>query len=388
MLPHEVALTILTGAQEESRTMITPPTTADFPRIVVEQRPLIDVRAPVEFVAGAFPGAVNLPILNDEERHRIGLCYKQQGKKAAFELADSIVSGEIRERRIAAWLDFYHRHPNALLYCFRGGMRSKTAQEWLLNTGGEEIVRLEGGYKAFRNFLLDALRPEAIAAQPVILGGRTGTGKTLLLHELNNSIDLEAIANHRGSAFGCHLSPQPTQIDFENRLAYALIRHLQRGYHYLILEDEGNHIGARYIPHALVQFFKQDTLVLLECELAERIELTFKEYVVDAQREYEKKFGVVNGSTQWLEFIHSRMYRIRKRLGGERLARVNHFLAEAHALQQATGERSGHKRWIALLLTEYYDPMYDYQIKKSGRRIIFRGGFPEVRDYLANLENR
>lgn len=361
------------------------PTTADFLAIVREKRPLVDVRAPVEFSAGAFPASVNLPILDDEDRHQVGLCYKKRGKEAAFELAAERVSGECKERRIAAWLDFYRQHPDALLYCFRGGMRSKTAQEWLSQAGAENIVRLEGGYKAFRNFLLDTLCPQAVAAQPVILGGRTGTGKTLLLHQLANSIDLEAIANHRGSAFGCHLSPQPTQIDFENRLAYALINHNHQGYNYLILEDEGNHIGARYIPHALVQHFRQDSMVLLECELDERIEITFKEYVVDAQREYDEMYGE-EGLSRWLDFLHSRIQRIRKRLGGERLARVSRFVDEAHHRQESTGDCSGHKRWIELLLGEYYDPMYDYQIRKSGRQILFRGNFSEVREYLTGLE--
>ncbi len=363
------------------------PTTADFNRIVTESLPLIDVRAPVEFVAGAFPEAVNLPILDDEDRHRVGLCYKQQGKEAAFELAFKRVSGEIREQRIAAWLDFYLRHPSALLYCFRGGMRSRTAQEWLSQAAGKEVLRLKGGYKAFRRFLIDALHPEAIAAQPVILGGRTGTGKTLLLQHLANSIDLEAIANHRGSAFGCYLSPQPTQIDFENRLAYALIRHAQRDYRYIILEDEGSYVGARYIPHELAKYFKQDSMVLLECELAERLGITFKEYVIDAQSEYEKVFGPGKGVEQWLEFMHSRLYRIRKRLGGERFARVTRLIDDAHQLQQTTGDPSGHKPWIELLLTEYYDPMYDYQIEKRGRKILFRGNYPEVHEYLAGLED-
>lgn len=363
------------------------PTTADFHRIVTEALPLIDVRAPVEFAAGAFPEAVNMPILDDEDRHRVGLCYKQQGKDAAFELAFKRVSGEVRERRIAAWRDFYQSHPNALLYCFRGGMRSKTAQEWLSRAAGREVVRLQGGYKAFRRYLIDALQPESIAAQPVILGGRTGTGKTLLLHHLVNSIDLEAIANHRGSAFGSHLSGQPAQIDFENRLAYSLIQHAHRGYRYIILEDEGSYIGARYIPQELARYFRQDSMVLLECELAERLEITFKEYVIDGQVEYGQIYGPEKGVEQWLEFMRSRMHRIRKRLGGERLARVSRLVDDAHRRQQATGDPSAHKNWIELLLTEYYDPMYDYQIEKSGRRILFRGGFEEVREYLAGLED-
>lgn len=362
------------------------PTTTDFYRIVIENIPLIDVRAPVEFQAGSFPMAVNLPILDDDDRHLVGVCYKKKGKEAAFDLAHSLVSGRVREERVAAWVRFYNQHPGALLYCFRGGMRSKTAQEWLTEQTGAKILRLEGGYKAFRRYLLEALKPKNIPAIPVILGGRTGTGKTLLLRQLQHSIDLEAIANHRGSAFGGFTTPQPSQIDFENRLAVALIHHRHHGFIHLVLEDEGSYIGARYIPQELAQFFKRDDMVLLECELGERVEITFKEYVTDAQYQYQRIHGDEKGVPEWLTFMQERLHRIRKRLGGERLKRVRLLLDEAHRHQQEKGDLSLHKRWIELLLVEYYDPMYDYQIEKSGRKIVFRGQKDEVLEYLQSLE--
>ena len=366
--------------------MIKFPTTADFYAIVTENIPLIDVRAPVEFKAGSFPMAVNLPILDDEDRHLVGLCYKQKGKEAAFELAFQRVSGKVREKRIAQWHQFYNEHPNAMLFCFRGGMRSKTAQEWLMAQTGTTVLRLEGGYKAFRRYLLDALAPENIEAQPLILGGRTGTGKTLLLHKLQNSIDLEGLAHHRGSTFGSFLTPQPSQIDFENRLAVALIKHRHQGFKHIILEDEGSYIGARYIPHELAQFFKRDSMVLLECELSKRLEITIKEYVLDAQREYGSEYGTERGLEEWLTFMQNRVYRIRKRLGGERLKRVQQLLEEAYRHQLDHDDLSLHKEWIELLLTEYYDPMYDYQIEKSGRAIVFRGEEKEVLEYLQGIE--
>ncbi len=366
--------------------MVKFPTTADFYRIVTENIPLIDVRAPVEFKAGAFPMAVNLPILDDEDRHLVGVCYKQKGKEAAFELAYRRVSGHVRETRIDEWCRFYKENPNVLLYCFRGGMRSKTAQEWLLEQTGTTILRLEGGYKAFRRYLIETLNPENISAIPLILGGRTGTGKTLILHQLNNSIDLEGIANHRGSAFGSFISPQPSQIDFENRLAVNLIRHHHQRFKYIVLEDEGSYIGARYIPHDLAHFFKRDRMVLLECELDKRLEITFKEYVVGAQQEYVDVYGAEQGIGEWLIFMHDRLQRIRKRLGGERLQRVQQLLEQAYRHQLEHGDLSLHKHWIEVLLTEYYDPMYDYQIEKSGRKIVFRGGDADVLEYLQDLE--
>ncbi len=360
--------------------------TGDFHRIVVENIPLIDVRAPVEYNAGAFPGAVNLPLMDDEDRHLVGLCYKQHGKEAAFALAFKRVSGSIKDQRVSSWQRFYHENPNAIFYCFRGGMRSKTAQQWLGELTGEEVIRLQGGYKAFRRFLIESLKPENVSATPVILGGRTGTGKTLLLQQIDSSVDLEKLANHRGSTFGCHLSPQPSQIDFENRLAYGLIQHGQKGYRNLVLEDEGSYIGARYIPHELVRYFKRDSMVLLESEMAERVELTFKEYVIDAQREYIAKYESEKGLSQWFDFMMSRLHRIRKRLGGVRLKKTRELITEGHRLQLETGDPSYHKNWIELLLRDYYDPMYDYQIEKSGRNIEFKGVYAEVLEYLKTLE--
>lgn len=363
-------------------------TTQDFHSIVVKNIPLIDVRAPIEFGAGAFPGAINLPVLDDEDRHQVGICYKQHGREAAFDLAYKRVSGTIKEKRISAWQEFLQKNSNAVLYCFRGGMRSKTAQQWLADHADIQIQRLNGGYKALRRYLIESLKPENLSGIPVILGGRTGVGKTQLLLQLANSIDLEMLANHRGSTFGRYISPQPSQIDFENRLAYALLQHKEKGYQYIILEDEGSYIGARYIPHELARFFKRDTLVLLESDLDQRIELTYKEYVIDAQQQYIEEYGNETGLAQWLEYMESRLFRIRKRLGGLRLKKVQDFLAEGYRSQLVNGDPFLHKEWIRLLLSEYYDPMYDYQIEKSGRKIAFKGGFAQVLEYLKSLEKK
>ncbi len=296
--------------------------TNDFYRIVVDNVPLIDVRAPVEFNAGSFPMAANMPVMDDMDRHLVGICYKQQGREPAFDLAFKRVSGSIKEERVAEWVEFAQDHPNALCYCFRGGMRSKTAQEWFEQATGKKIKRLEGGYKAFRRYLIEQMDPANIPGVPIILGGRTGTGKTILLRQLANCIDLEAIANHRGSAFGRFLTPQPSQIDFENRLSCSLINHRHHGYKYMVLEDEGSFIGTRYIPKELVLYFKRDSMVLLECDLEDRITTTFEEYVSGAQQDYVAFYGDDNALEHWFEDIQSSIGRIKKRLGGERLKRV------------------------------------------------------------------
>lgn len=367
--------------------MTTLPTRKDFYHIICNDISLIDVRAPVEYCAGSFPMAENFPILDDEDRHQVGICYKQRGKEAAFALAYKRVSGAVKEERVKHWVDFIKKNPDALFYCFRGGMRSKTAQEWYHEATGKVVPRLEGGYKALRRFLIDAMDPENIPALPVTLAGRTGTGKTELLKKLINAVDLEGLANHRGSTFGSFLSPQPTQIDFENRLASALIKHKEKKFQYLILEDEGSYIGSRYIPQDLADYFRRDSMILLESSLEERIATIHKEYVVFSQQEYIELYGKQDGLAKWLENKQGRVTRIRKRLGGLRYKKVVQLMEESHEKQLQTGSPDTHKLWIELLIRDYYDPMYDYQIEKSGRKTDFKGGFAEVLEYLQNLES-
>ena len=360
-------------------------TTDNFYRLVVENVPLIDVRAPVEFAAGAFPSAVNPPIMNDEDRRLVGICYKEQGQAAAIELGHSLVCGSVKEERVAAWKAFIENHPNALIYCFRGGMRSQLSQEWAEQAVGREIPRLEGGYKAFRTYLMEQLDPQLITSTPIIVGGRTGSGKTLLIRDLENVVDLEAIANHRGSSFGRQISAQPTQIDFENRLAWALIRHRAAGHRHMILEDEGQHVGRRYLPPTLSAHFEQASVVHLEIPVDERVQITFDEYVTAAQTAFTDEFGA-EGLFQWLEDLQGSLQRIKKRLGGERLKRVSQSMQSAFDHQQATGDASAHKQWVELLLCEYYDPMYDYQLEQKQQKIVFKGNANDVREYLVGLE--
>lgn len=356
-------------------------TTNNFHRLVVGNVPLIDVRAPVEFAAGAFPTAVNLPIMNDEERRRVGICYKERGQAVAIALGHKLVCGEIKDARVAAWRSFLDQHPDALIYCFRGGLRSRLAQEWT----GRGVARLEGGYKDFRTYLMGQLDPRLITAMPIVVGGRTGSGKTLLIRDLENVVDLEGLANHRGSSFGRQISAQPTQIDFENRLAWALIKHRAAGHRHMILEDEGRHVGRCYLPRPLSDHFEEASVVHLEISMDERVQITFDEYVTEAQSAFAAEYGE-DGLFQWLEELQGSLQRIRKRLGGERLKRIAGLMQSAFNHQQTTGDASAHKQWVELLLCEYYDPMYDYQLEQKRKNIVFHGDTAEVREFLTNLE--
>jgi len=351
----------------------------DFERIVLENVPLIDVRAPVEFAQGAFEMAHNLPLMNDEERQQVGLCYKEKGHNEAVTLGHQLVNHQVRAPRMMSWQSFMEKHPDAMLYCFRGGMRSKIAQQWLADSG-YEIVRLKGGYKAFRRYLIEGLEtmPQVLLdenIQPWVLGGRTGCGKTRLLYTLSNAIDLEGLANHRGSAFGRHVTPQPSQIDFENTLAMAMIRFRAQGRSALVVEDEARNIGSLSIPKALFDFFKGGRHIVLETPLEERIAITREEYVEQAQSEYPS-------FEAWADFMRGAFDRIRKRLGGERYQRVLSEFELACRVQILQGSIDGHDAWIHILLTEYYDPMYDYQMQKHQSKIDFSGEFDAVQEFL------
>ncbi len=219
------------------------PDTDDYRALFLRPTPMMDMRAPAEFAHGAFPSALSLPLMSDAERAQVGICYKQQGQDAAIELGHQLVSGGLKAQRLAQWADFARQHPQGYLYCFRGGLRSQTVQRWLREEGIDYPL-VTGGYKAMRRFLLEELERSLASASFVLVSGKTGTGKTRVISHLARGVDLEGLANHRGSSFGQMPTPQPSQIDFENGLSIALLRLLAKGSEPIFLEDEGRLIGC------------------------------------------------------------------------------------------------------------------------------------------------
>ena len=355
----------------------------DYRRLFLEDVPLLDVRAPVEFAQGAFPGAENQPLINDAERHEIGIRYKELGQDAAIDHGHELVQGDTKARRVAAWQRFAAQHPDGVLYCFRGGMRSKISQQWLYEASGTPYPRVKGGYKALRRFLIDELENAARDIHPLVVGGRTGVGKTLFLKTLEHAVDLEGLAWHRGSAFGRHATPQPTQIDFENRLSIALLKHRAAGNAPLVFEDESRNIGSRSIPPVLYERLAQAPLLLLEADIDTRVRYTRQEYVTEALAEYQTLHGVDEGFTLWRSNLLDSLDRIRKRLGGDRHQQLRDILAAAIDSQYYTGDLSGHDEWIRSLLVDYYDPMYDYQIGKKLDRVAISGDSATLHHWIA-----
>ncbi len=355
---------------------------ADYRHLFLNDVPLFDVRAPVEFRKGAFPNATNLPLMNDLERQRVGTCYKNQGQQAAIALGHQLVSGDIKQRRIEAWVQFARNHPEGYLYCFRGGLRSQLSQKWLETEGGIAYPRVLGGYKAMRSFLLEELEKAVHECQFLLVGGLTGCGKTEVLEALDNAIDLEKLANHRGSSFGKHASPQPGQIDFENALAIEFLKRRARAQNKFVLEDEARIIGSCAIPLPLFNAMKQMPLIWLEDSLERRVERILQAYVIELRDEFIAEQGEVRGQAAFADRLLQSLANIVKRLGGERYQRLNAWMNEALEEQQRNGNVARHRVWIEALLTEYYDPMYAYQREQKAQRIVFSGHHAQVVDYL------
>ncbi|MCE3011860.1 MAG: tRNA 2-selenouridine(34) synthase MnmH [Proteobacteria bacterium] len=327
--------------------------------LFINEIPLIDVRAPVEFLAGHLPHAVNLPLMSDEERHLVGICYKEQGQEKAIELGHQLVSGENKNKKIQAWIEFLQKNPSAEVMCLRGGLRSQISCQWITEAG---IARkpIPGGYKRLRQFLLSQLEEKPLP-KLVRLGGMTGTGKTDLLKTLDHYIDIEELAHHRGSAFGDH-GQQPSQASFESALGAKLI-----GMKQAVVEDESIRLGNVRIPNRFYLHMQETPLVMLEVPLEERVANIYRDYVKNNDQ----------------SFFRERVQRISKKLGGQRTREI---LEQMQGAFQGAPSIEAHSAWISQLLGEYYDPAYEFSLAKHKEKIVFRGGADEVRDFLLKLQ--
>ncbi len=353
------------------------PDTADYADIFLHDIPLMDVRAPVEFVKGAFPSSHNLPILDNLQRQLIGTRYKEQGQDAAIALGLELATDAIRQQRIENWLQFIRQHPDGYLYCFRGGLRSRTTQNWLKQQGVDyPLVR--GGYKAMRRYLLEQLRQNIHTTPWIVLTGMTGSGKTRVLRQMTFHIDLEGLANHKGSAFGRNARDlQPSQIDFENRLAIALLKHRHRyGSTPLLLEDEGRLIGRIILPPDLFNIMSQAPRVFLDRPLQERVTMIRDDYIDRNWPHYQCYAS--QAEDKFRHYVLDNLARIKNRLGVVRYQSIRSAFEQALNHFFATGDSTLFSAPIETLLTEYYDPMYRYQLEKKPVDIVFKGGEDEI----------
>jgi tRNA 2-selenouridine synthase len=337
--------------------------------------------------------------MNNEERAMVGTAYKKQGREDAMELGFKLVSGEIKVARVAAWKSFLNENPNAIVTCFRGGLRSKISQEWLAEAG---IVRprIEGGFKAFRNFLIEETLNFTKNHEFLVVSGATGAGKTEFLRKIVSEkqvyskspvLDLEKIANHRGSAFGAFDTPQPSQINFENELASALINidneESFKG-HPVLVEDESRLVGIRAVPDSVFNLMRSSPVILIEESIETRTENTYQEYVLnsgllsrDQKPNFQRADLIFNN-------FKSATLRISKKLGGLRAQEIHKNIEESEKEFKNSCRLEGNKIWIHKLLAWYYDPMYLGSLSSRSPKIILRGTKTELLNNIQSTATR
>ena len=297
----------------------------DYRQLFLRDTAMIDVRAPVEFQKGAFPTATNLPLMTDQERHLVGVEYKEQGQQAAIALGEKLVTPVLRQQRTNAWRDYVAQHPEGCLYCFRGGLRSRISQSWLQECGINYPL-VHGGYKAMRRFLMEQLELNTANSKMVIIHGRTGVGKTRLLQQLSNMLDLEGLARHRGSSFGNLSISQPSVINFENSLSIALLKLHQNPEQTIFLEGEGRLIGRLGLPSVLLEKMRRSPYLILEADIKERIRYGIEDYVNELLEELLQRYNFPDAVEMLGDRHKQSLWHIRKRLGGGRYQLASRLL--------------------------------------------------------------
>lgn len=295
--------------------------------------PILDVRSPGEFEQAHIPSAKSFPLFDNDERAEVGTCYKQQGRDEAVELGLKFVGPKLAD--FVAKAKMLSPDRALRVHCWRGGMRSGS-MAWLLETAGFSVTTLQGGYKAFRQWVRETLA----TPKPIIsLGGMTGTGKTVILEALaaagEQILDLEGMANHRGSSYGAlGLPPQPSTEHFENLVAIAWAK--LSADRPIWIEAESRQIGRCRVPPELFEPMMQAPVIQVMRSRPERVAHLLQDYG-EADRD-----GLIAATE-----------RLQKKLGGLRTK-------EAIAAIQANNLAPA----IEIVL-DYYDQAYTYDLKKK-----------------------
>jgi tRNA 2-selenouridine synthase len=312
---------------------------------------IIDVRSPGEFNVGHIPGAVNIPLFNDEERAHVGTIYKQKSPEAAFREGLKIAGAKMVDLVDAAKPFSRLQGKRIVIHCWRGGKRSR-AMEWLYSFSGIETYRLEGGYKSFRTHLLSYFEHSDFKLR--ILGGCTGSGKTEILEKLSQLgeqvINLEQVARHKGSAFGSiGEAEQPSTEQFENDL-YLAFRSIDLKKP-VWLENESKSIGRVYIPEGLWKQMRTSVLFNIEVDKEIRLQRALKYYCEPVD----------------VDQLRLSFEKIKKRLGGL------DFKLAIQALEK------GDLAAAARIALTYYDKAYTYQLSSwPGEKVIHIGDCNDV----------
>ncbi|WP_262965793.1 tRNA 2-selenouridine(34) synthase MnmH [Methylobacter psychrophilus] len=336
----------------------------------------IDVRSQGEYEKAHFGNTVNIPILSNLHRHEVGLTYKIEGSEAAKALGHKLVSGDYKEQLIHQWCESIRNHPQhpALIFCWRGGLRSQLAQDWVYQNGFE-VFRVDSGYKGLRHEALKALENPAPF---IILSGMTGSGKTRLIHKLRNFVDLEGLAKHRGSAFGAHFGEsQPQQATFENKLAQALYQVAET----YVLEDESPNIGRCHLPDSFYARMIPAPMVMIETPVRLRAFEIYKEYIQMPLKNGRPLCELEQSFAQNIE-------RIRNKLGGLECDKIKSILRLAFKAEAMDEDNIAiHLDWIERLLSHYYDKLYQHSLSLKSRKTLYKGSWQDCLDFLKSLQN-
>ncbi len=296
-------------------------------KALAEDMLLLDVRTAEEFAKGSIPGARSFPLFDDLERAEIGTIYKQVGRDAA------VVKGlEFFEPRLQQFLLSLSaiKSQQLVVYCARGGMRSASVVR-LLEENGFRVSQMQGGYKYYRQFILQQL--ENPTPPLIVLHGQTGVGKTLILQKLPDHLDLEGLAQHRSSLFGAINKTPRTQKDFEALLVKKLSQLPEDLF--LFVEGESRKVGQVFIPQSFANAMKSGILVLLKASLETRISRIVEEYNICDE--------------QSIQQIDSILQSLKVALGKVKVEQLRLWLKQGEI-----------ENIVHMLLVDYYDPRYQH----------------------------
>lgn len=320
----------------------------------------IDVRSPSEFADATIPGSLNIPLFNDEERAEVGTIYKQVSEQAAKDRGLEIFSA-----KLPAFIKAFEQieGPKAV-FCWRGGMRSKTTAT-VLALMGIRVFRLAGGIRTYRKWVVEKLEQFELKPQPIVIQGNTGTGKTVILKQLQSEgfpvLDLEGMAAHRGSIFGHVGLKVNNQKTFESLLITDLLKLQQSPY--VLLEGESKRIGKVLLPEFIVGKKDAAKQIFIELPIEERVR-----HIVEDYQPWDYKLELISGFNYIKDRIHTP------------IAKEIMIHLEAEQFDRA----------VRLLLEHYYDPRYEHSMQKNEQeKIIVKAdtiaeALQEVKAILAN----